>query len=208
MVQALGSFLAVVGFLAMGVSLWGVVRGRVTWASIGSRKMAGTVLAGSFAVMGFGGAVSPQPEPVTIPAEGTAPGTVPPSTGATRAPAPTTAAAPTTTTAAATSSSSSTATTAKVAPTTPTTVAPTSSTTRPATTATTRPAATTTTTTAPMTTTTVGSGTCDPHYPGVCIPPAPPDLDCPEIPYTNFAVVGGDPHGFDVDKDGIGCEKR
>jgi len=47
---------------------------------------------------------------------------------------------------------------------------------------------------------------CDPSYPDVCIPPYPPDLDCGEIPYSNFRVVGDDPHGFDRDKDGIGCE--
>ena len=47
---------------------------------------------------------------------------------------------------------------------------------------------------------------CDPSYPDVCIPPYPPDLDCGEIGYSNFRVVGNDPHGFDRDKDGIGCE--
>ncbi len=47
---------------------------------------------------------------------------------------------------------------------------------------------------------------CDPSYPDVCIPPYPPDLDCGEIRYTNFYVLQPDPHGFDGDKDGIGCE--
>ena len=47
---------------------------------------------------------------------------------------------------------------------------------------------------------------CDPSYPGVCILPYPPDLDCGEIGYSNFRVVGNDPHGFDGDNDGIGCE--
>jgi len=47
---------------------------------------------------------------------------------------------------------------------------------------------------------------CDPSYPDVCIPPYPPDLDCGEIGYSNFRVSGSDPHGFDGDKDGIGCE--
>jgi hypothetical protein len=51
----------------------------------------------------------------------------------------------------------------------------------------------------------VGAG-CDPSYPGVCIPPAPPDLDCADISYRRFAVVGADPHRFDADNDGIGCE--
>ncbi len=47
---------------------------------------------------------------------------------------------------------------------------------------------------------------CDPSYPGVCIPPYPPDLNCPDIPYHRFQVLQPDPHGFDRDKDGIGCE--
>ncbi len=47
---------------------------------------------------------------------------------------------------------------------------------------------------------------CDPSYPDVCIPPYPPDLDCGEIRYSNFEVIGSDPHGFDGDRDGIGCE--
>lgn len=47
---------------------------------------------------------------------------------------------------------------------------------------------------------------CDPHYLGVCIPPKPPDLDCGEILFKNFIVLQPDPHGFDGDKDGIGCE--
>src|SRR5215204_5386448 len=42
--------------------------------------------------------------------------------------------------------------------------------------------------------------------PDVCIPSYPPDLNCPDIPYKNFKVAGTDPHGFDRDNDGIGCE--
>ena len=47
---------------------------------------------------------------------------------------------------------------------------------------------------------------CDSSYPTVCIPPPPPDLDCNEIPYRDFQVLSLDPHGFDADRDGIGCE--
>jgi micrococcal nuclease len=47
---------------------------------------------------------------------------------------------------------------------------------------------------------------CDPSYPTVCIPPFPPDLDCSDVPHKRFRVVGTDPHGFDGDRDGIGCE--
>jgi len=50
------------------------------------------------------------------------------------------------------------------------------------------------------------SGNCDPAYPGVCIPPAPPDLDCPDVTYRNFQVLPPDPHHFDRDGDGLGCE--
>lgn len=48
---------------------------------------------------------------------------------------------------------------------------------------------------------------CDASYPDVCIPSLPPDLDCGEISYKNFTVLPPDPHRFDGDKDGIGCEK-
>jgi micrococcal nuclease len=51
-----------------------------------------------------------------------------------------------------------------------------------------------------------GGGNCDPSYPDVCIPPYPPDLDCGDIPFSDFRVRGSDPHGFDGDNDGIGCE--
>ena len=51
------------------------------------------------------------------------------------------------------------------------------------------------------------AGNCDPSYPDVCIPPPPPDLDCGEIPYRNFHVLPPDPHRFDGDRDGIGCER-
>jgi endonuclease YncB( thermonuclease family) len=49
-------------------------------------------------------------------------------------------------------------------------------------------------------------GNCSSAYPTVCIPPPPPDLDCPDIPYKNFQVLPPDPHNFDRDHDGIGCE--
>lgn len=50
------------------------------------------------------------------------------------------------------------------------------------------------------------AGGCHPSYPTVCIPPKPPDLDCKDIPYRNFKVIRPDPHKFDGDGDGIGCE--
>jgi uncharacterized protein YraI len=48
---------------------------------------------------------------------------------------------------------------------------------------------------------------CDPSYPDVCIPSPPPDLDCGDIPYRRFRVLPPDPHRFDGDHDGIGCER-
>jgi hypothetical protein len=50
------------------------------------------------------------------------------------------------------------------------------------------------------------SGRCDPSYPTLCIPPPPPDFDCADVKYRNFKVVGRDPHHFDGDHDGVGCE--
>lgn len=51
---------------------------------------------------------------------------------------------------------------------------------------------------------------CHPSYPDVCIPPAPPDLNCGDISHRRFTVrhdvADPDPHGFDRDKDGVGCE--
>jgi endonuclease YncB( thermonuclease family) len=52
----------------------------------------------------------------------------------------------------------------------------------------------------------VSGGNCSPAYPGVCIAPPPPDLDCPQISYRRFQVLPPDPHRFDSDSDGIGCE--
>lgn len=51
---------------------------------------------------------------------------------------------------------------------------------------------------------------CAASYPDVCIPPPPPDLDCKDVSYRRFRVIYNvpdpDPHRFDGDHDGIGCE--
>ena len=52
----------------------------------------------------------------------------------------------------------------------------------------------------------VGAG-CDASYPTVCIPPPPPDLDCGDIPHRSFKVRPPDPHRFDGEGDGLGCER-
>jgi micrococcal nuclease len=49
---------------------------------------------------------------------------------------------------------------------------------------------------------------CDKSYPDFCIPSPPPDLDCKDIQQKNFRVLQPDPHKFDRDKDGIGCERK
>jgi micrococcal nuclease len=53
-----------------------------------------------------------------------------------------------------------------------------------------------------------GAGTCDPSYPDVCIPPieVTGDLDCGQVEYQRFRVVPPDPHNFDGNHDGVGCE--
>jgi hypothetical protein len=53
------------------------------------------------------------------------------------------------------------------------------------------------------------NGDCDPSYPDDCIPSSPPDLDCGDNGVPNdFKVTGSDPHGFDRDSNGIGCESN
>jgi len=47
---------------------------------------------------------------------------------------------------------------------------------------------------------------CDPAYPDVCIASPPPDLNCKDVADRHFKVLPPDPHGFDRDGDGIGCE--
>jgi hypothetical protein len=50
-------------------------------------------------------------------------------------------------------------------------------------------------------------GACDPSYPTICVAPAPPDLDCANVNARHFPVLPPDPHNFDGDMDGIGCEE-
>ncbi len=47
---------------------------------------------------------------------------------------------------------------------------------------------------------------CDPSYPTLCIASPPPDLECTDIPDKRFPVLRPDPHNFDGNKDGEGCE--
>lgn len=45
---------------------------------------------------------------------------------------------------------------------------------------------------------------CDPNY-TPCVPNVSYDLDCPDIGFS-VRVIGSDPHGFDGNGDGYGCE--
>ena len=47
---------------------------------------------------------------------------------------------------------------------------------------------------------------CDPSYPTLCIPVGAADLDCAEVAESDFPVRPPDPHHFDADHDGRGCE--
>ena len=51
----------------------------------------------------------------------------------------------------------------------------------------------------------VSSSRCDPSYPDDCIPPPPPDLECADIRHK-LRVRPPDPHHFDGNHDGWGCE--
>jgi hypothetical protein len=88
-VQTLGTFLAVVGVFAVGLSLWGPVRRRTASTATQSRKTAAAALqavdvhariAGSLIVVNAGGARNPEDDNVQVPADGGTFTTLPPST--------------------------------------------------------------------------------------------------------------------------------
>jgi micrococcal nuclease len=55
----------------------------------------------------------------------------------------------------------------------------------------------------------IATSSCDLAYPTVCIRPLNPggDLDCADVPHRRFQVLPPDPHNFDGDGNGIGCER-
>jgi hypothetical protein len=61
---------------------------------------------------------------------------------------------------------------------------------------------------APPAVTSGPASSCDPAYPDVCIPPVAQagDLDCGDVTYRRFRVLPPDPHRFDREGDGLGCE--
>ena len=52
----------------------------------------------------------------------------------------------------------------------------------------------------------VPASDCEPSYPTLCIPIGSPDLDCGDINERRFPVQPPDPHRFDGNDDGVGCE--
>jgi|GEM_PF-3013574 len=49
-------------------------------------------------------------------------------------------------------------------------------------------------------------GTCDARYQNTCIPISAGDLDCADITARDFDAAGSDPHNFDGNNNGQGCE--
>jgi micrococcal nuclease len=60
---------------------------------------------------------------------------------------------------------------------------------------------------APLPTVAQRGANCEPSYPTLCILIGSPDLDCPDIDARRFPVAGADPHRFDGDGNGVGCER-
>lgn len=139
----------------------------------------------------------------TIPISPTGTNTSTPTPTLTPTSLPTTTEEPTVTATQTLSPTSTPTSTATPSPTATTTTTPTRT---PTTTPTKTPTATSTP--KPTATPTKDPSKCHPSYPTVCIPPPPPDLNCDDIPYRNFTVLPPDPHRFDSDKDGIGCESN
>lgn len=48
---------------------------------------------------------------------------------------------------------------------------------------------------------------CDPAYPDLCISQSLSNLKCQDVKQRNFRVLPPDPHNFDSNGDGVGCEK-
>lgn len=49
---------------------------------------------------------------------------------------------------------------------------------------------------------------CHPSYPTICVPLGPPLIPCSDVPQRNFPVFLPDSHGFDPDRNGLGCESN
>jgi hypothetical protein len=184
----LSTFLAMLGLPLLLIGLAALLVGRLRWAWITNRPVGGATAAAGLVLLLAGAGTAAPVEPA---------GTVATATT-------TTTASPTTTTPTTTTLPTPSPTTANAIP---TTVAP-LVTTQPPAPLPPKPPPPPVPKPQPPQTTTIGQApaACDPSYPTVCIKPPPPSLNCGDIPYRRFVVRGDDPHGFDRDHDGIGCE--
>jgi hypothetical protein len=86
----------------------------------------------------------------------------------------------------------------------PTTAPPTTPTTAPTTQL---PTPTTTEAPPPPVVAAANQSACDPNYSGACVPTGAGDVNCPQVPGTNFQVVGTDVYNLDSDNDLVACEQ-
>jgi len=77
-----GGFLSFIGLVGMGVAIAGLIRGRIRWARIGNRRIAGFVFLGGFLVAAVGGALSPTPARTTADSSPTSEATLSPTPSA------------------------------------------------------------------------------------------------------------------------------
>jgi hypothetical protein len=181
-------FLVMVGSPLFVIGVAAVLRGAARWAWLTSRPAGGVVTTIGIIVLVTGGALAPS-SPVESTAGSHTSGT--------------TTLSVTETTVAITTTATTVTTPSSVAE--PPTSAPPVSNPIPA-----PPPAPRVTTTAPQPLKSSPPASpaahCDAAYPTVCIPSPPPALNCSDIPYRRFTVLAPDPHGFDRDHDGVGCE--
>ncbi len=78
----MGGFLSFIGLVGMGVAIAGLIRGRIRWARIGNRRIAGFVFLGGFLVAAVGGALSPTPARTTADSSPTSEATLSPTPSA------------------------------------------------------------------------------------------------------------------------------
>lgn len=62
--EALGGIIGTIGLVVAGVGIWGLWKGRVGWAHLSSRGIAGGALAGGLVVTSIGGSLIPDEEPI------------------------------------------------------------------------------------------------------------------------------------------------
>lgn len=182
MAGGLSAFLVMLALPLIVVGLVAVIAGRLRWAWIANRPVGAGTLAAGFVVLILAGGVAAPTDPADPATAEATTSTTPPTT---RSEATTTA----------TTVPSTSSTTVPPPPVVPLPV------TQPP-----QPPVVPKPAPPPPPTTEEPRSNCDPSYPTVCIPPPPPDLNCDDVPHRRFVVLAPDPHGFDGNNDGIGCE--